>query len=98
STQPGVGYMSLLHRALAERSRQAACDVLLEAPRAAAHVYWLADASGALEIEASAFDAVVRQLDNSPEALAGEGPLIRTNHCLAPSIAALQGEPTSSSS
>lgn len=98
STQLGVGYLSLLHRALAERSRQAACDVLLEAPRAAAHVYWLADASGALEIEASAFDAVVRQLDNSPEALAGEGPLIRTNHCLAPSIAALQGEATSSSS
>lgn len=98
STQLGVGYLSLLHRALAERSRQAACDVVLAAPRAAAHVYWMADAGGALEVEAAALDAVVRQLDNAPEPLAGEGPLVRTNHCLAPSIAALQGEPTTSSS
>jgi isopenicillin-N N-acyltransferase-like protein len=98
STRPGVGYMSLLHRALQERSRQAACDTVLGAPRAAAHTYWMADADGGLEIEAMAFDAVVRQLDNAPEALAGDGPLVRTNHCLAPSVAALQGEPTTSSS
>lgn len=98
STRVGVGYMTLLHRALRERSRQAACDALLAAPRAAAHTYWMADADGALEIEATALDAVVRQLDNSPENLAGEGPLVRANHCLAPSIAALQGEPTTSSS
>lgn len=98
STRPGVGYMSLLHRALRERSRQSACEVILAAPRAAAHTYWMADADGALEIEAMAFDAVVRQLDNGPHHLAGGGPLVRTNHCIAPSIAALQGEPTTSSS
>ncbi len=98
STRIGVGYMSLLHRALQERSRQASCDVLLAAPRAAAHTYWIADAEGALEIEATALDAVVRQLDNSPGNLAGGGPLVRANHCLAPSIAALQGEPTTASS
>ncbi len=90
ATQPGVGYMSLLHRAIRERNHAAAAESIRTAPRAAAHTYWVADADGGLEIEATARHAIVRRAD--------ESALARTNHCIAPEIAALQGEETSSSS
>ncbi len=90
ATQPGVGYMSLLHRAIREKSRDRAAESIRTAPRAAAHTYWMADAEGGLEIEATARHAIVRRAD--------EQAIARTNHCIAPEIAALQGEDTSSSS
>ncbi len=90
ATQPGVGYMSLLHRAIRERTRELAAESIRSAPRAAAHTYWIADAGGGLEIEATARHAVVRRAD--------EVALARTNHCIAPEVLALQGEATTSSS
>ncbi len=89
-TRPGVGYLSLLHRALSQSDAAAAADLIRVAPRAAAHTYWLADSDSALELECSATRALERKLGNKP--------LTRTNHCLAPELALLQGEPTSPSS
>lgn len=86
----GVGYLSLMHRAIRERSRQAAQALISEAPRAAAHTYWIADPEGALELETTPDEVVVRTL--------GDRPITRTNHCIAESIVPHQGEaPTSSS-
>lgn len=89
-TQPGVGYLSLIHRALASENVAEAKESIRTAPRAAAHTYWLADAAGAVELECGSRRVTERQLDSSP--------LTRTNHCMAPALAALQGEPTSPSS
>ncbi len=90
AARPGVGYLSLIHRALAAPSRGEARDVVVGAPRAAAHTYWIVDRGGGLEVEASASEAFVRTL--------GDEPLARTNHCIAPKLQSRQGESTSSSS
>lgn len=89
-TQPGVGYLSLLHRALASSNVSEAKAVIESAPRAAAHTYWLADAEGAVELECGSRQVSERRL--------GSVPLTRTNHCMAPGLVQLQGEPTSASS
>ena len=89
-TRPGVGYLSLLHRALAASNVDEAKELIRSAPRAAAHTYWLADSAGAVELECGGRRVTERRL--------GPSPLTRTNHCMAPDLAALQGEPTSSSS
>lgn len=89
-TQPGVGYLSLLHRALNCSTLEQAVHSIETAPRAAAHTYWLADASGAVELECSARLALKRRLESKA--------LTRTNHCLASELLDLQGEPTSPSS
>lgn len=89
-TRPGVGYLSLLHRALAAGSVGEAKELIRAAPRAAAHTYWLADALGAVELECGSRRVTERRL--------GPSALTRTNHCMAPALAALQGEPTSLSS
>ncbi len=88
--RPGVGYLSLLHRLIRARDRAEAAELLTAAPRAAAHTYWVADADGALELEAAAGSLARRD--------AGAEALARSNHCLSPEHAALQGEPTTSSS
>lgn len=87
-TRPGVGYLSLLHKALSTNSVDDARRVISEAPRAAAHTYWLADAENAVELECSARRVTERRL--------AAQPLTRTNHCIA--LSALQGEATSPSS
>ena len=89
-TQPGVGYLSLLHRALNCTALEQAEQAIERAPRAAAHTYWLADAGGAIELECSARFALKRRLDKQA--------LTRTNHCLARELLELQGEATSPSS
>lgn len=89
-TQPGVGYLSLLHRALAASSVDEAKTLIRTAPRAAAHTYWLADADGAVELECGSRQVTERRL--------GRAALTRTNHCMAPGLVTLQGEPTSASS
>jgi hypothetical protein len=89
-TRPGVGYLSLLHRALCSRTLSEAKQAIQTAPRAAAHTYWLADKGGGVELECSAQQAIERQL--------GEQPLTRTNHCLGAGLVPLQGEATSPSS
>ena len=89
-TQPGVGYLSLLHRALGATSAAEATELIRTAPRAAAHTYWLADATGAVELECGSRRVTERRL--------GSSALTRTNHCMDPGLVALQGEPTSASS
>lgn len=89
-TQPGVGYLSLLHRALNSTSFDEARATLLNAPRAAAHTYWVADGERASEFECSARRVAERAL------LAG--PLTRTNHCISGELRDLQAEETHPSS
>lgn len=86
----GVGYMSLMHRAIRERNLGDARRVFEEAPRAAAHTYWIADPEGAVELECTPELCLERPLGNAP--------VTRTNHCLAEAVVAQEGEaPTSSS-
>ncbi len=86
----GVGYLGIQHRAIRATSRAEAMRIVENAPRAAAHTYWLADAQGAVEYECSAGRCIARTLQ--AEALA------RTNHCLDEQHVAVQGEQPNSSS
>jgi isopenicillin-N N-acyltransferase like protein len=86
----GVGYLSLLHRAIRCETAAEAEAALRAAPRAAAHTYWLADALGATELECDPENVIERRAET--EALA------RTNHCLAGSMRELEGEPPTVSS
>lgn len=86
----GVGYMNVLHRALNQSDFAAAAAIIEEAPRAGAHVYWLADETRFVEWETTPASFVWRG--------DGDGPIARTNHCLADSHRPLQGEPDSPSS
>jgi hypothetical protein len=85
-TSVGVGYMSLLHRAIRCRDREEAAGVIQHAPRAAAHTFLLADAGGAIELECTGSTTTRRDLSREP--------LVRTNHCAQP----IDAEPPSSSS
>lgn len=86
----GVGYLSLLHRAIRARSAAEAGTLISSAPRAAAHTYWLADAAGATELECDPDTVIVRRADQQP--------LARTNHCLSDTMRSAEGEaPTASS-
>jgi isopenicillin-N N-acyltransferase-like protein len=85
----GVPYLSLLHRALACRTRTEAGGVFSDSPRAAAHSFWAADATGAEDWECTATSAVRR---------VAEQPLVRTNHCLVAAHQEREGEAPSSSS
>jgi isopenicillin-N N-acyltransferase-like protein len=86
----GVGYLSLLHRAIRAGSAAEARRLVSEAPRAAAHTYWLADAQQALELECDPDTVIERRVEREP--------LARTNHCLAGSMRALEGEAATVSS
>ncbi|MFW5845029.1 MAG: C45 family autoproteolytic acyltransferase/hydrolase, partial [Planctomycetota bacterium] len=86
----GVGYMDVLHRASRCQDREVAIALIADAPRCGAHTYWLADSSGATELECSATRHERRDCTDVP--------LVQTNHCLAPCIAELAAEPVSSSS
>jgi isopenicillin-N N-acyltransferase-like protein len=86
----GVGYLSLLHRAIRAGSAAEARELIAGAPRAAAHTYWLADATGALELECDPGRVIERRADARA--------LARTNHCLGDGMRELEGEaPTVSS-
>jgi isopenicillin-N N-acyltransferase-like protein len=89
-SRPGVGYIGVLHRALGQRSVEAASEVVRGAPRAAAHTYWVADETSAREFECDPDDVVERPL--------GERALARTNHCMAKTLVAREGEPKTASS
>ncbi|RYZ07964.1 MAG: hypothetical protein EOO73_09695 [Myxococcales bacterium] len=86
----GVGYLSLLHRAIRAGSAAEAREWVTSAPRAAAHTYWLADSAGATELECDPATVVERRADTQP--------LARTNHCLADELRAAEGEAPSPSS
>ena len=86
----GVGYLSVLHAALATSNGRDAARRIEGAPRAAAHTYWAADAADAVELECSPGQTIARKLDALP--------LARTNHCLHPAHVEGEGEePTRSS-
>jgi isopenicillin-N N-acyltransferase-like protein len=90
ASRVGVGYLSILHRALRARKLDEALSVIRAAPRAAAHTYWAVDASGGAELECDP-EAV------SERKLALE-PLVQTNHCQAPVLKLREGELASRSS
>ncbi len=90
ASRPGVGYLSILHKALTRRSYEDAVAVVRSAPRAAAHTYWVASAAQALELECDP-ELVVERL------LLADA-VVQTNHCQAAPLAAREGEaPTVSS-
>lgn len=86
----GVGYLTILHRALSARSRRQAHDWVRNAPRAAAHTFWIADADAADELECDPETVSERPLERAP--------VVQTNHCQAAELSAREGEtPTASS-
>ena len=86
----GVGYLSLLHRAIRSASAAEAEALVRGAPRAAAHPYWLADARGAAELECDPDTVIERR--------AQDQPVVRTNHCLSDTMRDVEGEPATVSS
>jgi isopenicillin-N N-acyltransferase-like protein len=86
----GVGYLTILHRAIRSHGVSEALSVIRSAPRAAAHTYWAVDARSGSELECD------------PEAIRerplGHAPIVQTNHCQAPELSRREGEPASESS
>ena len=70
----GVGYLSVLHKALNQVDLHSASSVCETAPVAGAHSYWLGSHHGGVEWERSPDDAFRR--DTS------KGAIGRSNHCL----------------
>lgn len=87
----GVGYLSLLHRAIRATTVAEAAAIIQQAPRAAAHTYWLADAHEARLLTCSA--SAVQE-----ERLTPEHGLSQTNHLRNPPAGAEELEPAHSSS
>ena len=87
---PGVGYLSILHRAVRAIDVSEARELVRDAPHSGAHTYWLADEGQQIEYEASPNGQFLRTTD--------DGPIYRTNHCIAPEHIAVQGEVVGESS
>jgi len=89
--RPGVNYLSIIHKALAQTSFEAAIAAITDAPRAGAHYYYVADAHGrATTLECSARHAHRRDLD--------AGVAVHANHCLLPANRDIEGNPPNASS
>lgn len=89
--RPGVGYLDIIHKALAG-DFESACDAVRDARRAGAHYYYIASSEGeAVSFECSA--------DTYAEVSIGVRPYVHTNHILEPSLKSLEvmNTPTSSS-
>lgn len=90
ASRVGVGYLTVLHRMIRCRSRDEAARELSRAPRAAAHTYWIADRTGAVQYEVDPASEHVRVLSDEP--------IVQTNHCQAEALVTREGEtPTESS-
>ena len=70
----GVPYLSVLHKALRQRTLSAASAVFESAPVAGAHSYWVGDAEQAVEWERNPQAAHSRSTR--------DGAMVRSNHCL----------------
>ncbi len=70
----GVGYLSVLHKAVTQKDFAAASLVCETAPVAGAHSYWIGNADQGIEWERSPDDAFKRDTSN--------GAIGRSNHCL----------------
>ena len=89
--RPGVMYLSIIHKALAQPDLEAAASAVIDAPRAGAHFYWLADGQGqATGIECTATHA--DRVDVS------KGVYVHCNHCLVEAHIAVEPRPPSPSS
>ena len=88
--RPGVGYLSILHRALRSADVAEAREVVRHAPHAGAHTYWLADPTEQVEWEASPGAQVLRTTE--------DGPVYRTNHCISEVHRNVEGEVVGESS
>jgi len=86
----GVGYMNLLHRALAQPDFESAAAVILTAPRSGAHTYWVADPHRGCLWETTPDHAMPRDITG--------GPVYQTNHCLDDCVAESEWQPASPSS
>ncbi|MBM4383165.1 MAG: hypothetical protein FJ091_07305 [Deltaproteobacteria bacterium] len=87
TTDAGVGvpYLGLIHRALEERSAEAASRVIANAPRAGAHSYLALDRAGA--------GRVLECTGKLAHEVAVErGTHVHTNHCQVPAHVALEAD------
>ncbi len=89
-SKPGVGYLSVLHRMLRSHTAKQAASRLLAAPRAGAHVFWVADPTDLREYETTPDSYVLREPTDKA--------VCHTNHCLHDDHIAKQAEPCSTSS
>lgn len=89
-SEPGVGYLGVLHRAIRSRSTDEASEAVRKAPHSGAHTYWLADGQRQVEWEASPNGQFMRE--------AVSGPVMRSNHCLSSVHIQIEGEAPSVSS
>ena len=80
---PGVPYLGVIHRALAERTAAAAARLVAGAPRAGGHAYTVADRSGdAFVVECTARRSRILAIRG--------GFHVHTNHCQVPDHQALE--------
>ena len=86
----GVGYLSVLHKAVSQPTDNRVREVFQTAPVAGAHSYWYGSPEGGEEWERSPKGAYLRSTE--------EGPIGRSNHCLFEGHQEVEGiEPTESS-
>lgn len=88
--RPGVNYLSVIHKALAQTTHAAAVSAIARAPRAGAHFYYVASAERVTLLECSARNAIQRELEG--------GVAVHANHCLEPENQAIEGSAATSSS
>jgi isopenicillin-N N-acyltransferase-like protein len=89
--RPGVMYLSIIHKALHQRDLESAASAVVDAPRAGAHFYWVADGDGhASAIECTATTAHIDAISR--------GVYVHCNHCLVDSHIAREPRPPSPSS
>lgn len=89
-SRPGIGYLGLIHRALACEDHDSACDIIASAQRSGAHNYWVASAEAATLLRCSA-----RHCFRLP---CHESPVAQTNHCIGEELVALEVQPHHGSS
>jgi isopenicillin-N N-acyltransferase-like protein len=82
-SRPGVGYLQIIHRALRETTIADVTRVIVDAPRAGAHYYYAADATGAAA--AVECTATLARVDHVPE-----GHTVHCNHVLDRTARALE--------
>jgi isopenicillin-N N-acyltransferase-like protein len=87
----GVHYLAIIHAALRERELDAAIARIVDAPRAGAHFYYVAQrGKDAAAIECTATRADVARITH--------GSYVHTNHCLVPEFRAIEASTPHASS
>ncbi|MBX2812066.1 MAG: C45 family peptidase [Myxococcales bacterium] len=91
-TRVGIGYLDVIHKALGTSTFEGASRVIVDAPRAAAHYYYLVSEAD----RAQGFECSATQVQTIPII---EDVYVHCNHCLCPSLLGLeaQGTPMASS-